>query len=103
MKTKVMKISKRPGEEFTIFLEGKQLTTLGALLDRRILEKEIRPRTAWAKNAFTKRKELPTKAFSLYLKKWITIYVSLEYSSVWSRIVDPKERLERGRAKAGEL
>ena len=46
MKTKVMKISKRPGEEFTIFLEGKQLTTLGALLDRRILEKEIRPRIA---------------------------------------------------------
>ena len=25
MKTKVMKISKRTGEEFTIFLEGKQL------------------------------------------------------------------------------
>ena len=46
MKTKVMKISKRPGEEFTIFLEGKQLTTLGTLLDRRILEKEIRPRIA---------------------------------------------------------
>ena len=52
MKTKVMKINKRPGEEFTIFLEGKQLsqesplTTLGALLDRRILEKEIRPRIA---------------------------------------------------------
>ena len=52
MKTKVMKIRKRPGEEFTIFLEGKQLsqesplTTLGALLDRRILEKEIRPRIA---------------------------------------------------------
>ena len=42
-KTKVMKISKRPGEEFTIFLEGKQLsqesplTTLRALLDRRIV------------------------------------------------------------------
>ena len=26
MKTKVMKIRKRPGEEFTIFLEGKQLS-----------------------------------------------------------------------------
>ena len=25
-KTKVKKISKRPGEEFTIFLEGKQLS-----------------------------------------------------------------------------
>ena len=42
-KTKVKKISKRPGEEFTIFLEGKQLsqesplTTLRALLDRRIV------------------------------------------------------------------
>ena len=43
MKTKVMKIRKRPGEEFTIFLVGKQLsqesplTTLRALLDRRIV------------------------------------------------------------------
>ena len=32
-------------------------------------EKEIGTRIARAKNAFTKRKELLTKAFSLYLKK----------------------------------
>ena len=34
--------------------------------------KEIRSRIARAKNAFTKRKELLTKAFSLYLKKRIS-------------------------------
>ena len=43
MKTKLMKINQYPGEEFTIFLEGKQLsqdrtiTTLGAYYTERIL------------------------------------------------------------------
>ena len=45
-------------------------------------------------NAFTKRKELLTRAFSLCLKKRITETV------IWSPIMDLEER---GHAKAGEL
>ena len=101
-KTKVMKISKRPGEEFAIFLvEGKQFSQeshfnyLGSLITQDgSLEKEIRSRIARTKNAFTKRKELRTKAFSLCLETRITLIkeCNLEYSSLWSRIVDLIER-----------
>ena len=77
-KTKVMKTRKIPGEEFTIFLEGKQLSQeshfnyLGSLITQDgSCDKEIRWRMARAKNAFSKRKELLTEAFSLCLKKRI--------------------------------
>ena len=59
-KTKVVKISKRTGEEFTIFLEGKQLSQeshfnyLGSLITRNgSCQKEIRSRIARAKTTFT--------------------------------------------------
>ena len=50
-----MKISKRPGEEFTIFLKGKQLSQeshfnyLGSLI-KQSCEKEIRSRITLEKN-----------------------------------------------------
>ena len=55
-----------------------------------------------AKNAFTKRKELLTKAFSLCLKKRITDY-HLEYSSVWCRIVDLLNKEDVRRLESCEM
>ena len=55
-----------------------------------------------AKNAFTKRKELLTKAFSLCLKKRITDY-HLEYSSVWCRIVDLLKKEDVRRLESCEM
>ena len=73
-----MKISKRPGEEFTIFLKRKQSSQesqfnyLGSLITQDgSCEKEIRSRITQEKNVFTETKELLTKACSLCLKKRI--------------------------------
>jgi len=58
-----MKIIKRPGEELTIFLKGKQLRQeshfnyLGSLITQDLsCEKEIRSRITREKNTFTKKK-----------------------------------------------
>ena len=93
-----MKISKSPGKEFTIFLEGKQLSQeshfnyLESLITREgSCEEEIRSSIARAKNAFTKRKDLLTKALALPEEENYKD-CHMEYSSVWSRIMELEER-----------
>ena len=73
-KTKVMKISQRPGEEFVVLLDDEQLSQvtyfnyLGSLMTQDgHCKKDIRSKIAWAKNAFSNRKEPLTKSFSLDL------------------------------------
>ena len=83
-----MKISKRPGEEFLVWLDGEQLSQvthfnhLGSLMtqDRHCME-DIRSRIARARNAFSNRKELLTKSFSLDLKKRIV------KTAIWSTLL----------------
>ena len=87
-KTKVMKISKRPGEEFVVLLDGEQLSqvthsnNLGSLMTQDgQCKKDIISRIARAKNAFSNRKELLTKSFNLDLKKIIVKTV------IWSTLL----------------
>ena len=87
-KTKVMKISKRPGEDFAIFLEGEQFSQvthfnyLGGLITQDgYCKKDIRLRIAWAKNAFSNREELLTKVFSLDLRERVIKTV------IWSTLL----------------
>ena len=80
-----MKISKSPGKEFTIMLGGKELaqvkqfTYLGSIItqegDR---GRDICKRIAHVKDAFSSRKELLARSFSLTLRK------RLVKSLVWS-------------------
>ena len=104
-KTKVMKTSKRPGQEFAVFLEGQQLSQvthfsyLGSLITQdRHCKKDIRWRIARAKNAFSNRKELLTKSFTLDLKKRIVktvIWSTLLYGAEsWALRKDDIRRLE---------
>ena len=87
-KIKVMKISKRPGEEFVVLLDGEQLSqvthsnNLGSLMTQDgHCKKDIISRIARAKNAFSNRKELLTKSFNLDLKKIIVKTV------IWSTLL----------------
>ena len=100
-----MKISRMPGEEFMIFLNGKQLSQeshfnyLGSPITQdRSCEKEIWSRIIREKNAFTKRKELLTKACSLCLKKKIiktVIWSTLLYGAEsWTLKKEDARRLE---------
>ena len=64
-KTKVMKISKRPGEEFVVLVDGERLNQithfnyLGRLMTQDgHCKKDIRWIIARAKNAFPDKKEL---------------------------------------------
>ena len=87
-KTKVMKISKRPGEEFVVLLDGEKLSqvthsnNLGSLMTQDgQCKKDIISRIARAKNTFSNRKELLTKSFNLDLKKIIVKTV------IWSTLL----------------
>ena len=78
-KTKVKKICKRPGEEFTIFLEGRQLSQESLHFD-------------YLRSLITQDGSLPEE------ENYKDCH--LRYFSEWSRMTDLKER---GRAKAGGL
>ena len=87
-KTKVMKISKRPGEEFVVLVDGEGLNQvthfnyLGSLMTQDgHCKKDIRWRIAREKNAFPDKKELLTKSFSLDLTKRIVKTV------IWSTLL----------------
>ena len=87
-KTKVMKISKRPGEEFVVLVDGERLNQvthfnyLGSLMTQNgHCKKDIRWRIAHAKNAFPDKKELLTQSFSLDLTKRIVKTV------IWSTLL----------------
>ena len=103
-----MKIGKRPGEEFTIFLKGKQLSQeshfnyLGSLIKQDgSCEKEIRSRITLETNTlFYYEKRTADKSLEPLPEEDNYKDCHLEYSSIWSRIMDLEER---GRAKAGEL
>ena len=86
-RTQAMEISKSPREEFTIILGGKELarvkqfTYLGSIITQASdCGRGIRTRIASGKDAFSARKELLTKSFSLTLRK------CLVKSSVWSTL-----------------
>ena len=87
-KTKVMKISKRPGEEIVVLLDGEQLNQVTYFNYVRSLmtqdehcKKDIRWRIDRAKNAFSNKKELLTKSFSLDLTKKIV------KTGIWSTLL----------------
>ena len=104
-KTKVMKISKQPGEQLAVHLDGKPLSQvkrfcyLGSTLTQEgYCDVEIKTRIARAKDAFSKRKELMTKSFSLILKKRIikaVVWSTLLYGSEsWTLRKDKIRRIE---------
>ena len=83
-----MKISKRLGEVFVVLLGGEQLSQvthfnyLGSLMTQDgYYKKDIRSGIARETNAFSNRKELLTKSFSLDLKKRIVKTV------IWSTLL----------------
>ena len=83
-----MKISKRPGEEFVVLLDGEQLNQVTYFNYVRSLmtqdehcKKDIRWRIDRAKNAFSNKKELLTKSFSLDLTKKIV------KTCIWSTLL----------------
>ena len=87
-KTKAMKISKRPGEEFVVLVDGERLNQithfnyLGRLMTQDgHCKKDIRWIIARAKNAFPDKKELLTKSFSLDLTKRIVKTI------IWSTLL----------------
>ena len=97
-KIKVMKIIKSSTEEFTIFLEGKQLSQesyfnyLGSHITQDgSCEKEISSRIARAKNVVSK-KGTADKSIQPLPEEENYKYCHLEYSSVWSRIMELEER-----------
>ena len=69
-KTKVMKISQRPGEEFVVLLDDEQLSQvtyfnyLGSLMTQDgHCKKDIRSKIAWAKNCVLKQERTLNKIF----------------------------------------
>ena len=97
-----MKISKKPGEKFAIFLDNIQLSQvthfsyLGSVVtEDGYCANEIKCRIARAKEAFSLRKELLTKAFNLTLKKRIiktVIWSTLLYGAeTWTIRMEEKK------------
>jgi len=104
-KTKVMRVAKKPGGKVNIQINGVKIEQvqsfkyLGSTLteDGRC-ETEIKVRIALAKEAFSKRKELLTKRFSIRVKKKIVktlIWTTLLYGcETWTLKKQEIKRLE---------
>jgi len=103
-KTKTMVVSKRPGQEINIVLDGQRIEQvkhfkyLGAIIteDGRSLM-DVKARIGMAKEAFRKRKELLTRRFDRTLKKKMVkslIWpVALYASESWTLREEEKRRL----------
>jgi hypothetical protein len=104
-KTKTMLVSKRPGREISILIEGQNLEQvtkfkyLGAIItENGKCDEEVRMRIGMAKDAFYKKKELLTKGFNRSLRKRIvkaTIWTVAMYASeTWTLRKEEIRRLE---------
>jgi len=104
-KTKVMKVSKKVGDEISILINGKKIDQVqsfkylgSTMTEDGKCETEIKIRIALAKETFSKRKELLTKRFSKNVKKKIVktlIWTTLLYGAeTWTLRKEEIQRLE---------
>src|SRR6476661_2380072 len=90
-KTKVMKVSKKVGDEISILINGKKIDQVqsfkylgSTMTENGKCKTEIKIRIALAKETFSKRKELLTKRFQQECQEENSEDIDMDYIVVWS-------------------